>query len=237
MIKPKRSMLIVSIALFALFFAFTVLVATADKAAGKVPGTEIGLSHLNLAFFNATHKNGEISQGWYKLTQFLGYLALIEAAGFAVYGVAQLIRRKSLKKIDKDLFVLAATYLLLAIFYAAFEKIVINYRPVLENGEIAASYPSSHTMLTLTIAGSGIFMLRGRISCKPALISAETLSVAVMLVMVVGRALSGVHYLTDIFGGVLLSSAIVSLFAAFLPENPRNARTAQPTRIQENDFH
>ena len=88
MIKPKRSVLIVSIALFALFFAFTVLVATADKAAGKVPGTEIGLSHLNLAFFNATHKNGEISQGWYKLTQFLGYLALIEAAGFAVYGVA-----------------------------------------------------------------------------------------------------------------------------------------------------
>lgn len=116
MIKPKRSALIVSIALFALFLAFTVLVATADKAAGKVPGTEIGLSHLNLAFFNATHKNGEISQGWYKLTQFLGYLALIEAAGFAVYGVAQLIRRKSLKKIDKDLFVLAATYLLLAIF-------------------------------------------------------------------------------------------------------------------------
>ena len=92
-------------------------------------------------------------------------------------------------------------------------------------------------MLTLTIAGSGIFMLRGRIFCKPALISAETLSVAVMLVMVVGRALSGVHYLTDIFGGMLLSSAIVSLFAAFLPENPRNARTAQPTRIQENEFH
>ena len=51
------------IALFALFFAFTVLVATADKAAGKVPGTEIGLSHLNLAFFNATHKNGEIKRG------------------------------------------------------------------------------------------------------------------------------------------------------------------------------
>ena len=109
MIKPKRSVLILSIALFALFFAFTVLVATADKAAGTVPGTEIGLSHLNLAFFNATHKNGEISQGWYKLTQFLGYLALMEAAGFAVYGVAQLIRRKSLKKIDKDLFVHAVS--------------------------------------------------------------------------------------------------------------------------------
>ena len=39
------------------------------------------------------------------------------------------------------------------------------------------------------------------------------------------------------FGGMLLSSAIVSLFAAFLPENPRNARTTQPTRIQENEFH
>lgn len=141
MIKPKRSVLIVSIALFALFFAFTVLVATADKAAGKVPGTEIGLSHLNLAFFNATHKNGEISQGWYKLTQFLGYLALMEAAGFAVYGVAQLIRRKSLKKIDKDLFVLAATYLLLAIFYAAFEKSSSTTAPSLKTAKSQRPIP------------------------------------------------------------------------------------------------
>lgn len=167
MTKPKKNLLIVSIALFALFFVFTLLVATVDKAAGNAPGTEIGFSHLNLAFFNATHKNGEISNGWYKLTEFLGYLALAEAAGFAVYGVAQLIVRKSLKKIDKDLFVLAAAYVLLAIFYVAFEKIVVNYRPVLENGKIAASYPSSHTMLTITIASTGIFMLRRRMTLSP----------------------------------------------------------------------
>lgn len=217
MTKPKKNLLIVSIALFALFFVFTLLVATVDKAAGNAPGTEIGFSHLNLAFFKATHKNGEISNGWYKLTEFLGYLALAEATGFAVYGVAQLIVRKSLKKIDKDLFVLAAAYVLLGIFYVAFEKIVVNYRPVLENGEIAASYPSSHTMLTITIASTGIFMLRRRMTCRPALISAETLSGAVMLVMTVGRLLSGVHYFTDILGGVLLAAAIVMLFAAFLP--------------------
>lgn len=223
MFKPKKNLLIVSIALFALFFVFTVLVATVDKAVGNAPDTQIGFSHLNLAFFNATHKNGEVSEGWYNLTEILGYLALAEAAGFAVYGVAQLIMRKSLKKIDKDLFVLAAAYVLLAIFYVAFEKIVVNYRPVLEDGEIAASYPSSHTMLTLTIAGSGIFMLRRKMTCRPALISAETLSVAVMLVMVVGRLLSGVHYFTDILGGVLLAAAIVTLFIAFLPE--KNAAT------------
>lgn len=228
MIKPKKNLLIVSIALFALFFVFTVLVATVDKAAGNAPGTEIGFSHLNLTFFNATHKNGEISNGWYKLTEILGYLALAEAAGFAVYGAAQLIMRKSLKKIDKDLFVLAAAYVLLAIFYVAFEKIVVNYRPVLENGEIAASYPSSHTMLTITIVSTGIFMLRRRMSCRPALISAETLSGAVMLVMTVGRLLSGVHYFTDILGGVLLAAAIVMLFAAFLP--------AQKVQAAEQSF-
>lgn len=231
MTKPKKNLLIVSIALFSLFFMFTVLVATVDKAAGNAPDTEIGFSHLNLAFFNATHKNGEISNGWYKLTEILGYLALAEAAGFAVYGVAQLIVRKSLKKIDKDLFVLAAAYVLLAIFYVAFEKIVVNYRPVLENGEIAASYPSSHTMLTITIASTGIFMLRRRMSCRPALISAETLSGAVMLIMTVGRLLSGVHYFTDILGGVLLAAAIVMLFAAFLPEN-----SAQNVQAAEQSF-
>lgn len=233
MFKPKKHMLIVSVALFALFFVFTVLVATADKAAGKVAGTEIGFSHLNLAFFNATHKNGEISNGWYKLTEVLGYLALIEAATFAVYGVIQLIMRKSIKKIDKDLFVLAAAYVLLAIFYVAFEKIVINYRPVLENGEIAASYPSSHTMLTLTIVGTGVFMLRRRITSRPALISAEVLSGAVMLVMVVGRALSGVHYLTDIFGGILLAAAIVTLFASFLPEKSAQNNAAEANATDE----
>ena len=230
MFKPKKHMLFVSVGLFALFFVFTVLVATADKAAGKVAGTEIGFSHLNLAFFNATHKNGEISNGWYKLTEVLGYLALIEAATFAVYGVIQLIMRKSIKKIDKDLFVLAAAYVLLAIFYVAFEKIVINYRPVLENGEIAASYPSSHTMLTITIVGSGVFMLRRRITSRPALLSAEILSGTVIAVMTVGRALSGVHYLTDIFGGILLAAAIVTLFASFLPA--QNAAT-QPNETDE----
>ena len=232
MTKPKKNLLIISIALFALFFVFTLLVATVDKAAGNAPGTKIGFSHLNLAFFNATHKNGEISNGWYNLTEFLGYLALAEAAGFAVYGVAQLIVRKSLKKIDKDLFVLAAAYVLLAIFYVAFEKIVVNYRPVLENGEIAASYPSSHTMLTITIASTGIFMLRRRMTCRPALISAETLSGAVMLVMTVGRLLSGVHYFTDILGGVLLAAAIVMLFAAFLPA--QNVQAAEQSLSATN---
>ena len=233
MIKPKKSVLIASVALFALFFVFTVLVATADKAAGKAAGTEIGFSHLNLAFFDATHKNGEISNGWYKLTEILGYLALVEAAGFAVYGVIQLVKRKSLKKIDKDLFVLAAAYVLLAIFYAAFEKIVINYRPVLENGEIAASYPSSHTMLTITIVGSGVFMLRRRITYRPALLSAEILSGTVIAVMTVGRLLSGVHYFTDIVGGVLLASAIVTLFVAFLPA--QNAAAEQDETDEANN--
>ena len=231
--KRNFTLLWLALSFLAAFALWTVLVRLVDVQPIGPEGSRIGFAAMNGAFHDLTGVHWTL----YTITDWMGLLPIAIALGFAVLGLSQLIERKSLCRVDRSILILGGFYVVVLAAYLLFETVVINYRPVLENGEIAASYPSSHTMLTLTIAGSGIFMLRGRISCKPALISAETLSVAVMLVMVVGRALSGVHYLTDIFGGMLLSSAIVSLFAAFLPVNPRNARTAQPTRIQENEFH
>jgi undecaprenyl-diphosphatase len=40
--------------------------------------------------------------------------------------------------------------------------------------------------------------------------------------MVVSRLISGVHWLTDIIGGILLSAGLVGLYEAFaLPENSK----------------
>ena len=220
MISPNKRLLYVSISLFVLFAVFTVLVATVDVATANVVNsqvteTKIGFSHLNIAFFDKTHPDGTYSPVWYKFTDIIGKAALLEAAGFAVYGIYQLIKRKSLKKVDADLYVLAAAYLLLALCYIVFEIFPVNYRPVLLGDKPEASYPSSHTMLTCTIAGTGIAVLNRRISSKLTRISADILSGVAIFVMIIGRALSGVHYLTDIFGGVLLSSAIVFLYLAF----------------------
>ncbi|MGN1062161.1 MAG: phosphatase PAP2 family protein [Candidatus Scatosoma sp.] len=227
MIKPNKRILLVSAALFLLFALFTVLVATVDVAAGKVAGTNIGFSHLNLAFFDKTHQNGSYNKTLYTLSDLFGKLALFLAAAFAVYGVWQLIKRKSLKKVDADIYVLAATYAVLAIFYVAFEFIVINHRPVLLNsGEPEASYPSSHTMLACTIFGTAIIMICRRIrgnNAKAFKILTAAVGAAFALITVLGRLFSGVHYLTDIVGGLFLASAIVALFAAFLPAKNANA--------------
>lgn len=221
MIKPNKRILLVSSALFLLFFVFTVLVATVDVAAGKVAGTTIGFSRLNLAFFDMTRPDGTYDDTLYTLSDLFGKLALFTAAAFAIYGVWQAIKRKSLKKADADVYVLAATYAVLAIFYVAFEFIVINHRPVLlEGGEPEASYPSSHTMLACTIFVTAIFMICRRIRgarAKTFKILTVAIGASFALITVLGRLFCGVHYLTDIIGGVLLSAAIVALFAAFLP--------------------
>ena len=92
--------------------------------------------------------------------------------------------------------------------------IVINYRPVLESGALAPSYPSSHTMLTLTIALSAASAIPGilhRRSLKPV---CWTIAIAVSAVMAVGRLLSGVHWISDIVGAVILSCALVAVYDA-----------------------
>lgn len=223
--KPNKKFLYAAISLLVIFAIFTVLVKTVNVAAAnviasQVGDTKIGFSAINVAFYNATHPAGGYSETWYTFTDILGKAILVEAAGFAVYGGVQLLQRKSLKKVDADLYVLAAIYVLLAIAYLAFELFPVNYRPVLlpESTEAEASYPSSHTMLACVIAGTGIIVLRRRIPNKITKISAEVLSGTVIFVTVLGRTLSGVHYLTDIVGGLLLSAAMIALFLAFPPK-------------------
>ena len=239
MIKPNKRTLYFSAALFLLFIVFTALVATVDVAAGVAPGTEIGFSHLNLAFFHTTRPDGTVNSALYSLSDVCGKIALLEAAAFAAYGVVQAIKRKSLKKADADIYVLAAAYIVLALFYVAFEFIVVNHRPVLlEGGEAEASYPSSHTMLACTIFDTGIVMLCRRIrgnNAKAFKILTVAVSAALMLATVIGRALCGVHYLTDIIGGLLLSAAVIALFAAFLPEKNAEETVSGETGAESGD--
>lgn len=215
-IKIQKTTLIVSASFFLAFLVFTLLVSVVDVSGGVVPGTEIGFSSINLAFYRATQKSGAYTPSLYKISEYLGYLALIEAAAFAVYGVMQAIKRKSVKKADADVYALAAIYVLTAVFYVVFEVAIVNYRPVVfELGKIEASYPSSHTVLSCVIVGTGALMLRRRISRKSVRIGVELCSALVVVATVACRAFCGVHYLTDIVGGLLLSASLVTLFAAF----------------------
>ncbi len=198
--------------LFVLFFVFTIAVKTLDVQAIGPQGSEVGLAGINGFFFNLLGT----SDFWYKLTKLLGYLSFVVAGIFALIGLTQLVRRKSLKKVDYRLLLLACFYVLVVIFYVLFEKVVVNYRPVIldEAVGLEASYPSSHTMMLLCIMATALRLLPRY--CKNDAVAAigRVACIAMMIVMPVGRLLSGVHWFTDVLGAVLLSAALVSLYSA-----------------------
>ena len=199
----------------ALFIALIAVVSTVDVAAIGPEGTKVGLSHLNQAVHEAL---GENMGFLYNFTKYLGYAAILLALGFAAYGAVQLIQRRSLKKVDKALWALAGLHAAVALLYVLFEKVIVNYRPMIMPGDTApeASFPSTHTMLFFTILGS-VAMVAGRYVKNQNL--ALLIRVACVVLIILGVAFrlgSGVHWLTDICGGILISSALLLAFSAVL---------------------
>ena len=191
------------------------LLKTVDVAAVGPEGTEIGLSKLNVAAHDLFGEN----LGWYKITNILGYLAILIALCFAALGGLQLIRRRSVLKVDKEILLLGCLYVVTVIFYVLFEKVIVNYRPILmPDGEgIEASFPSSHTVLSCVILGSGLFLLKKYTKKNKNVQLVLTVVFAVMLALIVaGRLISGVHWFTDIVGGVLLSAALLNAYEGLL---------------------
>jgi len=203
--------LICTVLLFLLFIALTACVLWVDVAAIGPKGSEIGLSSINKGTFD---KLGE-SHFWYVFTEYLGYFAMALAAVFVGMAAGQLFKRKSLKKVDGSLLALMGCYGLMAFFYVLFEFVVINYRPVLEEGELAASYPSSHTFMVCTIMLSALLQMEYMTTDKLWRTLGTVGGYIIVILTVVGRLLSGVHWFTDILGGVLLSAALVMLYHTF----------------------
>ena len=114
-----------------LFLVLLLCVRSVDVAPIGPQGTSVGFSHLNQAVFEATGVN----MTWYRITQVLGYLAILTAAGFALFGLMQLLRRRSLRAVDRRILALAGLYAAVVVVYALFEKVVINYRPVIMPGD------------------------------------------------------------------------------------------------------
>ena len=207
---------ITSAVCFGLFLLLILLVKVVDVApVASVEGTEIGLSKLNFAIHDMFGEH----LGWYKLTNILGYLAILIALGFAAIGGLQLIYRRSILKVDKEILLLGCLYIVTVVLYVFFEKVIVNYRPLLLPGGEGpeASFPSSHTMLSCVILGSGLELLKKYARKDKTIQTALTVIFAVMLALIVaGRLLSGVHWFTDILGGILLSVALLNAWEALL---------------------
>ena len=199
---------------FALFILLIALVTSIDLAVIGPANTAIGLSHLN----GPVHNLIGVHMIWYKITNVLGYLAILCGLVFAAVGLKQLIGRKSLGQVDKPILALGGLFVLLGVIYVLFEKAVVNCRPVLMEGETApeASFPSSHTVLAMVIFGAIAMLVKDYVKDKKTAALLQNVCLVLMAVSVIGRLISGVHWFTDILGGVLLSYALLQLFSGVL---------------------
>ena len=193
-----------------LFVIFSLWIRLFDVQPVGPEGSSIGFAALNVA----VHEFFGMHLFWYKLTQALGLLAIAVAGVFAVTGLVQLIQRKSLLKVDKKILMLGVIYILVILLYALFEKVPFNYRPVvLDPAEgLEPSYPSTHTMLILTIFGTAVAVLGDYIKNAKLVLLLKIVCLVIMALTIVGRLVCGVHWFTDIAGGVIISLFFISLY-------------------------
>lgn len=194
-----------------LFIVMIILVKKYDVAAIGPAGTEVGFSKINGFFMNILPYNDL----WYNVTKYLGILAILTVACFGIIGLTQLVKRKKLFDVDTELLLLGGLYVVMGALYVFFEKIVINYRPVIMEGETSpeASFPSSHTMLICVVMGSAIILFRRYVKDKKLRLVLTIVAEVIIVITVLGRLISGVHWFTDIIGGILISICLVELYA------------------------
>lgn len=206
--KESQKSLFVGISLLIAFVLWTILVSAVDvKVIGPKEST-VGFATINAFFHNLTGVNMTL----YVITDWLGLVPIFFALGFAILGVVHWISRKHICKVDYSLFVLGGFYIVTIAAYLLFEYVVINYRPVLIGGYLEASYPSSTTMLVLTVMPTAIMQLGNRIKNK-IIRNIVTVSITIFIIfMVIARLVSGVHWLSDIIGGILVSAGLVMIY-------------------------
>lgn len=214
MTKRKKSGVLVALCLWLAFALWTALVCVVNVQAIGPQNSKVGFATLNAFFQNLTGMNTWL----YNLTDWLGVVPIAVAVGFFVLGIAQWIARKDIRKVDFDILALGVFYIVVGLTYALFEFVVINYRPVLIEGILEASYPSSTTMLASSVMPTAMLQLRKRIANKKLQTVFLSVTAVFTVFMVVGRLIAGVHWFSDIVGGLLFSGGAVLLYytAAFV---------------------
>ncbi|MBR4955201.1 MAG: phosphatase PAP2 family protein [Clostridia bacterium] len=206
--QKKKRILTAAVAAFAMFVLWTVLAAVVDRAPIAPDGSYVGFATVN----SYVHRAVGVNMCLYRLTDLLGIVPIVCVAAFGVFGLCQWLKRKSIRRVDRSLLALGGVYLLVMAVYVFFEFAVINCRPVLIEGVAEASYPSSTTMLALCVMPTAVMELNLRIRSSVARRVLSGAGVLFTAFMVVARLLSGVHWLSDIIGGILFGAGIVLLY-------------------------
>ena len=204
----KKQNFCIAWGLLAAFVLWTAVVSLVDVQAIGPRGSSVGLAALNGFFHNLTG----VHLSLYLITDWLSLVPLGIVLGFGALGLVQWVKRKSIWKVDRSILVLGGFYLVVLAAFVFFEVYAVNYRPILIEGVLEASYPSSTTMLVMTVMPTAALQLKSRIQ-NPALRRSVVIAIiAFTAFMVMGRLVSGVHWVSDIIGGGLLSAGLVMLY-------------------------
>ena len=209
--KTKKRLFFVSIVFIFAFALWTVLIQVIDVQNIGVNGTNVGLATVNSWFHALTGVNMTL----YSITDWLGLVPIFVCMFFGAVGLVQLVKRKSLTKVDFDIIILGIYYVIVILCYLIFEMIPINYRPILINGNMEASYPSSTTLLVLCVMPTLVFQEKNRVKNQVFKIIICAIAILFSIFVVVGRLISGVHWVTDIIGSIFLSAGLFYLYKAF----------------------
>ncbi len=207
--KKNKTSFTMSLILLAVSVIFTLLVAFVGKAPVGPENSEVGFAALNAAL----HDQFGYNTVFYGISSVLGYLTILTALINCVSFLVNLVKKKDLRMVRADLTATLGIYILLAVLYLVFEFVVINFRPVILEEGLEASFPSTHSMLAIAVMFSAAQQVRTGMKESGIRNILILLCVLTGVLTPVTRFFSGVHWFTDILGGVLYGLFLTSLFA------------------------
>lgn len=208
--RKTKNQFIFGALLLALFILFTISLTLVDMKPIGPQNSYVAYASIN----QAVHKLFGVNMTLYNITDWAGVVAIFVALGFAILGLVQWIKRKSILKVDSSILLLGVFYIFVFGAYVFFEFNVINRRPILINGILEASYPSSTTMLAMCVLPTAMMQFKRLIKNHRIKNVVNIICSLFTAFMVIGRLVCGVHWFTDILGGLIFSIAMILLYCS-----------------------
>lgn len=230
--KQNIRNIIITSSLFLLFIIFTILCKTIDIQPLGANSTNIGFAKFNTSI----HDKITSDDIWDKIGDIFMILSIVVVCILLIIGLIQAIRRKNIFKIDKQIICAGIIFAILIVFYLLFELLVINYRPILIDNALEASYPSTHALLVCVVMSITIILSHIYFKKKTYKTLIDLFSSVSILTTCISRLLSGMHWITDIIGAILLSASLVSLYITIIKFNyTKNKNLTENTDNKTHD--
>ena len=206
-----RKKLFLGIGFISLFILWTIILLFVDRQAIGPNYSVVGFATINKWFHELTGVNWDL----YNITDWGAIIPISLCGLFGILGLIQWFKRKKVSKVDRELIILGVFYFVVFLLYLLFEFIVVNKRPVLIDGYLEVSYPSSTTFLSITFMLSAIIPIRKYLANSRAKAILIVAVYAYMLFLLIGRLLSGVHWFTDVIGSIFIGIGLLNIYEYF----------------------